>query len=72
MPQFAGGCLEHFAIEKNGRQTKPILVQETLSWEDHILSWFLEEMEKIKEAGISEEIESYEPADLNKPLELFF
>ena len=26
----------------------------------------------IKEAGISEEIESYEPADLNRPLELFF
>ena len=45
MPQFAGGCLELFASEKNGRQAKPILVQETLSWEDHILSWFLEEME---------------------------
>lgn len=45
MPQFAGGCLQQFASEKNGRQAKPISVQETLSWEDHILSWFLEEME---------------------------
>ena len=34
-----------FCKWKNGRQAKPILVQETLSWEDHILSWFLEEME---------------------------
>lgn len=35
-----------FCKWKNDRQAKPILVQETLSWEDHILSWFLEEMEK--------------------------